>query len=414
VKNQLVLLPPTQRNASRMSRLFVVSGRGAVDSHHYTYTFRPFFQQHHEVLSKRFPHGLELVPHVEGDTSVNDEDWLLWWQPKIPEKNLIDSALPLFRKDQRIIFHYENPIAYHFRRWVVREGYHDSFGKIFCSAAILADGAKTFWTPIWNYLLDFISEEPAHRLTHEISPARKLLAINPIRTGLDVSRARLEIIDRFVHALDDCHFYGSADILNHPMARRWQHRYAGEIPYLPGNQCYLGKIPIFEQHRFVLVIENTFCDWYISEKLAEPLAALTVPVYFGNPRVSEYMPKLFAHGVINGHAFKDLQELISFIRGMSEAEYIRRVESIREHREEYFRLTSFRGICDYILARAFDVPEIFFKSCYQPWNEMFAARNKQPAVSDARNRLLKLITDADDSTFSSEIQDLLTTSSSRP
>jgi hypothetical protein len=393
-----------------MPRLFVVSGRGAVETHHHTYTFRPFFEQHRESLCRRFPNGLELVRYVEGIDAVRDDDFLLWWQPQVTARSLIDSALPLFRKEQRIMFHYENPVAYHFRRWAIREGYHNSFGKIFCSAAMLADSTKTFWIPIWNYLLDFISEEPAHLLAHDISrisTTRKLLAINPIRTGLDVSQARLEIIDRFVRAFSDCHLYGSADIMNHPMVKGWQHRYAGEIPYLTGNHCYLGKIPIFEQYRFVLVVENTFCDWYISEKLAEPLAALTVPIYFGNPRVSEYLPNLFEHGVINGHAFRDSEELIAFIRDMTEAQYIRRLECIRAHRDEYFRLTSFRGICDYVLARAFDLPEIFLKTCYQSWNERFEAHNKAQVGCDARKRLLQLITEADDTTFSSEIQHLL-------
>jgi hypothetical protein len=92
---------------------------------------------------------------------------------------------------------------------------------------------------------------------------------------------------------------------------------------------------------------------------------------------------------------------------MTEAQYIRRLECIRAHRDEYFRLTSFRGICDYVLARAFDLPEIFLKTCYQSWNERFEAHNKAQVGCDARKRLLQLITEADDTTFSSEIQHLL-------
>jgi hypothetical protein len=336
-----------------------------------------------------------------------EDDFLVWWQPHPSQRDIVDAALARFKREHTVIVHYEIPISYNFRHWVIKEGYHSRFGKVFSSAAILADGDHEFWIPIWNYLIDFESEMPVHPLVLQKSEQLKLLAINPIRTGIDVSPKRIEIVDRFVEACVECDVFAARDVLDHPTVQRWRHRLAGEIEFAPDNYRYVKKIAVFQGYRFVLVVENTFSDWYISEKLAEPLAALCVPIYFGNPLVTQYMPHLFGAGVINGHDFADTSQLCDYVRTMSREEYQERLTRIREARDEYFALTSYRGICDYVLAKVCGVEEISVPTVYQHWNDTFSRRNKTAEAQQGREALLRLIDDADDDTFSRDVPDLL-------
>jgi hypothetical protein len=407
VENPLLLLPPLQLGLEKPTRFFVLSGRGSVYPHHFRDTFQPFFRRYRELLSSRFPRGVELVPLTKDAQDVHPDDFFVWWQPKESERGIVDATLSRFRRERTAIVHYENPVSYSFRRWVIREGYHSRFGKVFCSAAILADGVHTFWIPIWNYLIHFESERPVQPLLLNKPEKVRLLAINPIRTGIDVSRRRIEIVDGFMEAFDECDMFAAQDVLDHPIIKRWRHRLAGEIEFAPDNYRYLKKIEVFQGYRFVLVVENTFSDWYISEKLAEPLAALCVPIYFGNPSVTRYMPNLFGAGVINGHDFADLDQLLDYVRAISDVEYCKRLARIREARDEYFNLTSYRTICDYVLAKVCGVEEIATPTIYQHWNDTFALHNCTGTGQQEKEVLLRLIADADDAAFTSEVPMLL-------
>ena len=42
------------------------------------------------------------------------------------------------------------------------------------------------------------------------------------------------------------------------------------------------------EYKFVLAMENTQGDTYITEKIVNPLAAATIPIYWGSPRITDY------------------------------------------------------------------------------------------------------------------------------
>lgn len=97
---------------------------------------------------------------------------------------------------------------------------------------------------------------------------RLLSVVTSVKSNLPGHRARLE----FVLALkryfgDDLDVYG---------------RGLAEIP---------DKSVALMRYRFHIAIENSAIDHYWTEKLADPFLALSFPIYYGAPNITEYFPR---------------------------------------------------------------------------------------------------------------------------
>ena len=68
-------------------------------------------------------------------------------------------------------------------------------------------------------------------------------------------------------------------------------------------------------YKFVLAIENTWTESYVTEKLFYALDAGAIPIYFGAPNVLDLVPP---GSIIQGSKFKTMEKL---------AEYVKRVAS---------------------------------------------------------------------------------------
>ncbi|KAJ1686171.1 hypothetical protein LUZ63_017561 [Rhynchospora breviuscula] len=87
--------------------------------------------------------------------------------------------------------------------------------------------------------------------------------------------------------------------------------------------CAMSKSPIWWDHlhcamshyKFVLAIENTFTDSYVTEKLFYALEAGSVPIYFGAPNVWDFVPP---NSIIDGSKFGSLEELASYVKKVGE------------------------------------------------------------------------------------------------
>lgn len=67
------------------------------------------------------------------------------------------------------------------------------------------------------------------------------------------------------------------------------------------------KVAVLQNSKFCIAFENSLHPGYTTEKNMQPLAARTVPIYLGNPRVTEdFNPSAF----INGHDFDTLDALV--------------------------------------------------------------------------------------------------------
>ncbi|XP_010534109.1 PREDICTED: alpha-(1,4)-fucosyltransferase isoform X2 [Tarenaya hassleriana] len=64
-------------------------------------------------------------------------------------------------------------------------------------------------------------------------------------------------------------------------------------------------------YKFVLAIENTATDSYVTEKLFYALDSGAVPIYFGAPNAEDFVPP---HSVIDGTKFRTMEELAEYVK----------------------------------------------------------------------------------------------------
>ncbi|KDP24396.1 hypothetical protein JCGZ_26602 [Jatropha curcas] len=67
-------------------------------------------------------------------------------------------------------------------------------------------------------------------------------------------------------------------------------------------------------YKFVLAIENTVTESYVTEKLFYALDSGAVPIYFGAPNVDDFVPP---HSIIDGTKFISMEELASYIKKLA-------------------------------------------------------------------------------------------------
>ncbi|KAM7515295.1 hypothetical protein LguiA_004878 [Lonicera macranthoides] len=67
-------------------------------------------------------------------------------------------------------------------------------------------------------------------------------------------------------------------------------------------------------YKFVLAIENTVTESYVTEKLFYALDSGAVPIYFGAPNVWDFVPP---HSIIDGSTFRSMEELASYVRALA-------------------------------------------------------------------------------------------------
>ncbi|XP_052018529.1 alpha-(1,3)-fucosyltransferase 10 [Apodemus sylvaticus] len=69
---------------------------------------------------------------------------------------------------------------------------------------------------------------------------------------------------------------------------------------------------VIAQYKFILAFENAVCDDYITEKFWRPLKLGVVPVYYGSPTITDWLPS--NRSAILVSEFSHPRELASFIR----------------------------------------------------------------------------------------------------
>jgi hypothetical protein len=79
-----------------------------------------------------------------------------------------------------------------------------------------------------------------------------------------------------------------------------------------GNPLRKSKFAILPEYRFCLCPENSIYDGYITEKLIDAYAGLTVPVYSGDASVAEDFNYM---AFLNYQEFKDMNRFVEYVRG---------------------------------------------------------------------------------------------------
>lgn len=67
-------------------------------------------------------------------------------------------------------------------------------------------------------------------------------------------------------------------------------------------------------YKFVLAIENTMTESYVTEKLFYALDSGAIPIYFGAPNVWDFVPP---HSIIDGTQFSSITQLASYVRSLA-------------------------------------------------------------------------------------------------
>lgn len=62
---------------------------------------------------------------------------------------------------------------------------------------------------------------------------------------------------------------------------------ADELPSRWSKDFYRGKVNFIRNYKFTIAFENSLMDGYTTEKLVQPLMAGSIPIYYGNPMVTE-------------------------------------------------------------------------------------------------------------------------------
>jgi hypothetical protein len=98
-------------------------------------------------------------------------------------------------------------------------------------------------------------------------------------------------------------------------------KFSGIDVYGNGYNSLDYLLPAYKDYRFTIVIENAKYDYWITEKLINPLLCGCVPIYWGCPTVSNFFKEIITFNNTN-----DLNALLSNID--YEKEYERLKESV--------------------------------------------------------------------------------------
>lgn len=96
--------------------------------------------------------------------------------------------------------------------------------------------------------------------------------------------------------------------------------------------CYKGdvkkKVDVLKNYKFSICFENTSnMNGYISEKIFDSFQAGCIPIYYGAPNITHYIP---SSCFIDFRNFKSYDDLYSFLKNMSKQRYTLYLKSIKE------------------------------------------------------------------------------------
>lgn len=135
----------------------------------------------------------------------------------------------------------------------------------------------------------------------------------------ELYKERLEAI-KFFSQYDDFDLYG----IGWDKSIKENKKYLNEI-----KKCYRGavknKIDVLKKYRFSLVFENTIFKGYVTEKIFDAFFAGSVPIYFGAPDITDYIPE---NTFIDFRKFGSYFELDGYLREMDESTYKKFIKNI--------------------------------------------------------------------------------------
>lgn len=87
------------------------------------------------------------------------------------------------------------------------------------------------------------------------------------------------------------------------------------------NQRMYGNVELYAKYKFVIAIENSNCDDYVTEKLVHAVASGSVPIVAGLGNKPDYLKFMPSRSFINVYDFKSIKSLVEHIKNVSSSKY---------------------------------------------------------------------------------------------
>jgi len=155
---------------------------------------------------------------------------------------------------------------------------------------------------------------------------------------------RLELLSSLVD-LNFLDLYGKGWDSYNNLPRKWKRtllRLLGD----PRDRSVNNKIGALSKYRYCLCVENFQFHGYITEKIIHSIVAKSVPIYYGAPNITQYIP---ADCFIDIRDFKGTEQLYDYIYQMDEDSYQKMINAGQKYlNSKYGKLHSYEGFSDYI------------------------------------------------------------------
>lgn len=246
--------------------------------------------------------GCQLI-HATSPENLNDADYIVVFN--LPINHL--RQLAKYPKEKLILFLWEPPTT----SLNYEPKYHQYFSKIYTWHDDIID-QKTyfkFYYPVLNEMVNDVQEFKNKKLCTMISMNKNSNYHNELYSQ------RRSIIN-FFEEIDepDFDFYGMY------WDKSQFKNYKGQV---------VRKADVLKKYKFCICYENTKgSNGYVTEKIFDCFMSGCVPIYWGAPNITQYIPK---ECFINREDFKSDQDLYLFIKNMSEAEYNNYINNIKAY-----------------------------------------------------------------------------------
>lgn len=284
-------------------------------------------------LLKRELHNIGYCLDTIDQVPLNEADYILYFDvPKSFEnpvfspmyhqvykgKHYFDQIRKQAKRPVMLLLLWESPL-------IMPENYckemHEKFDYIFTWHDDLVDNKKYF-------KLQFAQPEKVNNPYIQLYENKKLCTLvagnKSSQEEGELYSQRLNVIEFF-----EKNHSGKFDFYGTGWPERVYKNYKGTAA---------GKLSVMSQYRFAICYENNVMNGYITEKIFDCFFARCVPVYWGAPNITDFIPD---NTFIDRQQFATNEEMYKYLNAMTEKEYKRYINNIENFlsSEQYKQFT---------------------------------------------------------------------------
>jgi hypothetical protein len=238
--------------------------------------------------------------HVGTLANLHDADCIICFDVPINE---IDTLIE-YPKEKLLLFLWEPPTVSPFNYY---KEYHHPFSRIYTWHDELVDNVRYFKL---HYPM-------CHPMIKELIPFEQKKLVTMVFANKNSSHAQ----ELYSHRRWAIEFFEKYHPDQFDLYGLWwptqYHTYKGSIA---------NKVPVLKQYKFCFAYENVAGQpGYVTEKIFDCFSAGCVPIYWGAPNITDYIP---ANCFIDRRKFADLESLYTYLNTMSEKEYQKYIDAI--------------------------------------------------------------------------------------